>query len=71
MDSPLTPGAAIGSPTGGAPFPPLKAHLRDQELVHIRHAIKCAGGDKKTAARLLGVSLATLYRKLEGQPPER
>jgi DNA-binding NtrC family response regulator len=42
----------------------LKAHLRDQELAYINRALAQTGGDKEKAAELLGVSLATLYRKL-------
>ncbi len=42
----------------------LKTFLRDQELSHINRALALAGGDKEKAAGLLGISLATLYRKL-------
>jgi len=42
----------------------LKAHLREQELAYINRALAESGGDKEKAAALLGVSLATLYRKL-------
>jgi DNA-binding NtrC family response regulator len=45
---------------------PLKTFLRDQERVHLAHALDQCGGDKEKAAILLGVSLATLYRKLSG-----
>jgi DNA-binding NtrC family response regulator len=31
----------------------------------VREALRRAGGDKKKAARLLGVSLKTLYNHLE------
>jgi len=65
--------------TGPHPVPPvasplnqpvgqLKDFLRDQESAYIQRAIAHAGGDKEQAAKALGVSLATLYRKLaEGE----
>jgi DNA-binding NtrC family response regulator len=51
------------------PVKPLKTFLRDQELAHMTRALEQAGGDKEKAAISLGVSIATLYRKLaeEGQ----
>jgi two-component system, NtrC family, response regulator AtoC len=45
---------------------PLKTFLRDQERAHLAHVLDQCGGDKEKAALLLGVSLATLYRKLSG-----
>ena len=42
----------------------LKDFIRDQEQDYIQRAIAQTGGDKEQAAQLLGVSLATLYRKL-------
>jgi DNA-binding NtrC family response regulator len=48
------------------PFKPLKTFLRDQEVTHLNRALEQSGGDKEQAALLLGVSLATLYRKLAG-----
>src|SRR3954468_1320241 len=42
----------------------LKTFLRDQELAYLNRALEQVGGDKEKAALLLGVSLATLYRKL-------
>ena len=51
----------------GEPFKSLKSFLRDQEVVHLNRALEMAGGDKEKAALLLGVSLATLYRKLGGE----
>ena len=38
--------------------------MRDQELAYINRALAQAGGDKEKAAQGLGVSLATLYRRL-------
>jgi DNA-binding NtrC family response regulator len=46
---------------------PLKTFLREQEQAHLQRAMDACGGDKEQAAILLGVSLATLYRKLTGE----
>jgi DNA-binding NtrC family response regulator len=43
---------------------PLKTFLREQESIYLNRALAYTGGDKEKAAQLLGVSLATLYRKL-------
>jgi DNA-binding NtrC family response regulator len=61
--------SAVGEamPTVGAvatPLGPLKNFLRDQEAAYLNRALAYTGGDKEKAAALLGVSLATLYRKL-------
>jgi DNA-binding NtrC family response regulator len=63
-------GAGEAPPRAGEPFRPLKTFLRDQELVHLNRALEMADGDKEKAALLLGVSLATLYRKLAGDERE-
>jgi DNA-binding NtrC family response regulator len=42
----------------------LKRFSHDQELAYIQHVLACAGQNKDEAARILEVSLATLYRKL-------
>jgi DNA-binding NtrC family response regulator len=42
----------------------LKNFLREQEQAYLQQAISQSGGDKEEAAKLLGISLATLYRKL-------
>jgi transcriptional regulator of acetoin/glycerol metabolism len=39
--------------------------LRSGEKEQLRQAISAAGGNRRKAAGLLGVSRATLYRKLE------
>jgi DNA-binding NtrC family response regulator len=52
------------------PFKPLKTFLRDQEVGHLNRALDLTGGDKEKAAILLGISLATLYRKLAGEEKE-
>ncbi len=51
------------SHSGGAALT-LKDFLHQQEVTYIQHAIKAAGGSKEKAAELLGISMATLYRKL-------
>ena len=42
----------------------LKEFLHQQEVVYIEQAIKANGGSKEKAAEALGISMATLYRKL-------
>jgi two-component system, NtrC family, response regulator AtoC len=52
----------------GTPVPPLERGLRDAlrqfERQHVREVLIEAGFDKREAARLLRISLASLYRKL-------
>jgi transcriptional regulator with PAS, ATPase and Fis domain len=43
----------------------LEANLREYEKIQIRRALEEAAGDKKRTADHLGLSLSTLYRKLE------
>ncbi|MEW6302551.1 MAG: sigma-54 dependent transcriptional regulator [Verrucomicrobiota bacterium] len=50
------------SPTGN--IEPLKNFMREQESAYLHRVLAHTGGDKEKAAELLGVSLATLYRKL-------
>ena len=38
--------------------------LRDAEREQLRRAIRAADGDREHAARLIGVSRATIYRKI-------
>ena len=64
------PGRHSAASNGDDALKPLKNHLHDQELVYIQRALELSGGDKEIAAQHLGVSLATLYRKLGGQDPE-
>ena len=47
-----------------APLTNLREFMREQELAYINRALSQAGGDKERAAQALGVSLATLYRRL-------
>jgi DNA-binding NtrC family response regulator len=43
---------------------PLKTHIRNQEQGYINRILSQTRGDKEAAAEILGISLATLYRKL-------
>jgi DNA-binding NtrC family response regulator len=49
------------------PVVPLKNFLRDQEQAYLNRTLAQVNGDKEKAAEILGVSLATLYRKLAGE----
>ena len=49
---------------------PLKAFMREQEQAHLNRALQSCNGDKERAALALGISLATLYRKLGGEEKE-
>ena len=48
----------------GSSIGPLKSFLREQEVAYLNRALAHADGDKEKVAELLGISLATLYRKL-------
>jgi DNA-binding NtrC family response regulator len=61
---------AAASEKSSEPVQPLKTYMREQEQAHLNRALQQAGGDKEKAALLLGVSLATLYRKLSGEEKE-
>ena len=54
-----TPQASFSQPVG-----PLRNFMREQELGYVNRALAQTGGDKEKAAEMLGVSVATLYRKL-------
>jgi DNA-binding NtrC family response regulator len=66
------PGAALAVGAASAPAQPsfsqavgpLRDFLREQELGYVNRALAQTGGDKEKAAEMLGVSVATLYRKL-------
>ncbi len=70
------PGVALLQPavTGASVEPAsvvtLKTFLRDQELSFLHRTLDQCDGDKDKAAVQLGVSLATLYRKLSGEDRE-
>ena len=59
--------AAANHPSADEPIKPLKYYLREQEAAYIARALEATRGDKEQAALLLGVSMATLYRKLAGE----
>ena len=46
----------------------LREAVRLFERRHIQDVLVQAGLDKRKAARMLGISLASLYRKLTGEP---
>jgi DNA-binding NtrC family response regulator len=48
----------------GLPPMQLKEFLHGQEVNYIEQVIQSTGGDKEKAAQMLGISMATLYRKL-------
>jgi two-component system, NtrC family, response regulator AtoC len=46
------------------PVGSLRDFLREQEVAYLNRALAQSGNDKERAAQILGVSVATLYRKL-------
>ena len=54
----------------GLPPMQLKEFLHGQEVNYIEQVIQAAGGDKEKAAQMLGISMATLYRKLAPTPDD-
>ncbi len=57
----LRPDGAVAMPAGDD----LREALRAYEKAHIHAVLARAGHDKKVAAEMLGVSLSSLYRKIE------
>ena len=55
------------SPGSPQTIVPLKDFIHDQEAAYLNTVLGQTGGDKEKAAQLLGVSMATLYRKLAGE----
>lgn len=43
----------------------LKEFVHEKEKTHIQKILRETGGDKKKASRILGIDLATLYRKID------
>jgi transcriptional regulator with PAS, ATPase and Fis domain len=71
---PVDAGAATGEPVNPADgsggmdnLMSLKVFLRQQEQAYLEKVLERCKGDKEQAALVLGVSLATLYRKLSGE----
>jgi DNA-binding NtrC family response regulator len=62
----ITVGSASAPPqtSFAQPVGPLRDFMREQELGYVNRALAQTGGDKEKAAEMLGVSVATLYRKL-------
>ncbi|MBF0142300.1 MAG: sigma-54-dependent Fis family transcriptional regulator [Magnetococcales bacterium] len=61
--SPVASGATAAD--GGGEGKSLRERLRNYEVRVILEAIEAADGDRKLAARSLGIGLSSLYRKLE------
>ena len=60
------PRSLLGAADAKTPFTPaLKEAMRQYERQHILRVLEQAGQDRKEAARLLDISLSSLYRKLE------
>jgi transcriptional regulator with PAS, ATPase and Fis domain len=55
---------AAGSTSAAAPPKPLPQAIAELEMRAIRDALAATGGNKLAAAKLLGISRATLYEKL-------
>jgi DNA-binding NtrC family response regulator len=67
---PVAPRAGYAPGGLSQPIGMLRDFLREQELSYVNRALAQTGGDKEKAAELLGVSVATIYRKLaEEEPP--
>jgi DNA-binding NtrC family response regulator len=60
----LPPGQPASDTGFGQPVGPLKNFLREQEVAYLHRVLAQTSGDKEKAAQMLGISLATLYRKL-------
>ena len=66
----LLQGTADGPKSGGGAIPigkKLDDFIRDQERRFIEETIKHSNGNREKAAKVLGISMATLYRKIEAK----
>lgn len=61
--------AALPQPAGETRAAASRVPLRDVEIALIRKAVSEARGNVMEAARALGISRATVYRKLSAKPP--
>ena len=64
VNVPNRPSTTPGGPTN---IVPLKDFIRDRETDYLNTVLAQTAGDKEKAAELLGISMATLYRKLAGE----
>jgi DNA-binding NtrC family response regulator len=62
--------APATGPAGDDDLLPMKAYLRQQELAYLNKAIQACGGNKEEAALRLGMSAATMYRRLSAEDKE-
>jgi transcriptional regulator of acetoin/glycerol metabolism len=56
---------AVKAPAAQAGEPARDGTLRETEIESIARALREAGGNKKLAAKRLGIHYATLYRKMK------
>jgi DNA-binding NtrC family response regulator len=66
---PAVPRAGFAPGGISQPIGMLRDFLHEQELSYVNRALAQTGGDKEKAAELLGVSVATIYRKLAEEEP--
>ncbi len=66
-NGPATSNPNSAGPVSLAQTVSLKNYLREQEQAYLNKVMQQCEGDKEKAALVLGVSLATLYRKLSGE----
>jgi transcriptional regulator with PAS, ATPase and Fis domain len=66
----IAEGTGEAVPSAAMSAQSLKAFLRQQEQSYLNRVLEQCGGSKEQAALVLGVSLATLYRKLSGEEKE-
>ena len=64
-------GAVEGGPSSLPVGRTLDDYSREQERLYIDETIKFNGGSREKAAKMLGISMATLYRKIEVKRGEK
>ena len=62
--APASPAAAL-APPAAEPTQPVSERLEDVERAHVARVLGDCEGNKTEAARRLGISLRSLYRKLD------